>query len=225
MSFRKPSCYISYSHEDIDKTSLDAFVIFLNEISNNKIDVKYDSFLKPGDNVKDFMNYLENIDATIIIMTPSYKMKLMNRIECGVYKEFNIIHKRYLDLKAIDEKKNLKKNQSELLSKFDLIPILFSGKKETAVIDELKELIYSDFSKFKAIEGKNGRTQKPIIPQSIKSDFKNKMRDIVSVITQTNSFNSPIYKSEYNRLFGLLFEQTKADWSGIEKLKRNFCRN
>ena len=213
MSFSKPTIYISYSHEDVDRDSLDAFVNWLVELSNNELDVLYDDDLNPGRDLKEFMKKLYEVDASMIIMTPSYKRKVVNRTKGGVYTEYKYIYERYSEMEK-------KKKDGLQYDDFALIPILFSGTPESSVLDEFANLKYADFRNFKAIRDKRDEL---IVPDSIKTQFKPEMKKILAEIMTVNSHNSPIYKKHYEELFKFLFTDTKADWqttsSNIQTIK------
>lgn len=202
MSFSKPTIYISYSHEDVDRDSLDAFVNWLGELSNNELDALYDDDLNPGRDLREFMKKLYEVDATMIIMTPSYKRKILNRIKGGVYTEYKYIYGRYSEIEK-------KKKEGLQYDDFALIPILFSGTPESSVLDEFSNLKYTDFRNFRALRDKKDEL---IVPDSIKTLLKPEMKKILAEIMTVNSHNSPLYKEHYDELFKFLLTDTKAEW-------------
>ena len=80
MSERKSACFISYSHEDVDRNTLVYIKKLLERYSDGYYKVLLDSDLKYGEDFADFMQLLDDfVDAVLILMTPSYKKKVLNR--------------------------------------------------------------------------------------------------------------------------------------------------
>jgi len=208
MSFRKPTCYISYSHEDVDRVSLDALVDWLKQESENKIDIKYDIHMMPGQSIANFIRFLENADVVLMIFTPSYKEKVDDRVDGGVYKEFKVIYTRYSRLQE-------ENNQT---TKFEIIPLIFSGSKEKSLVKEFEDLLFLDFTRFRAFK-KNER-----VPQTILNQHKEYIEKILSIIITTNSFNSPTTIEEQEKLEFELFQKTKADWNYFADLEQVFVK-
>lgn len=206
MSFSRPTAYLSYSYEDVDRDSIDAFVSWLIELSNDELNVLYDDDLNPGKDLQEFMKKIYEVDAAIVLLTPSYKKKVLNRAKGGVYTEFNYLYERYSD-------KETRKKEGRPYDDFALIPILFSGTSESSSLDEISHLKYAPFVHFRAFRDKKNAL---LITDVIRTTLKSEMTKILSEIMAANSHNSPIFKKEYGKLFKFLFTDTKADWQTTE---------
>ena len=95
MSFSKPTCFISYNTDDMDFNSLNKFKDWLLELSDAKLDLLYALDLGFGKDLDKFMKKLYEVDAAIIMMSPGYKNKVINKTG-GVFTEYKYIYQRYI---------------------------------------------------------------------------------------------------------------------------------
>lgn len=197
----RPSCYVSYSHGDVDRESLDELVKWLKRESGRRIDYFYDGDVRAGRNLDDFMGLLYQVDAVIIVMTPDYKNKVTNRQRGGVYTEFRYILDRY---KRVDDAKR----DSQPYDDFALIPVLFSGTHATAVPDDIAALKYETLLDFKAVSFQ-GETR---VPRDVVRKYEALIRNIIADVVTVNSQRAPGYQTNYDSLFSFLFSELKADW-------------
>ena len=116
----KIKCFISYTHEDADFESIEHMKVKLNEYANERIDILMDSDLHYGSNFAEYMQKLDTVDGIIVLFTPSYKKRVLNR-EGGVDYEYKRIKERYNKLL---EAKQSGRNINDL--NFVFIPVLFS---------------------------------------------------------------------------------------------------
>ena len=210
-------CFISYCHSDVDKDILNCLIQWLEEISNNNIEILIDHNLNPGDSLNEFMDNLLSINAIIIIMTPNYKKKISNR-EGGVYREYKIIYDRYLKEEERKRAQNSRTLSNDRHKKLTLLPILFSGTEKTAAIPELKDLLYSDFVGLHiCADSKNNHC----ISDSIKKRYKRQMVKIVNEITANENLNTDNYHKLYDELYDGLFIDLKADWNKFQTNKKD----
>jgi len=133
MSKTKPICFISYSHEDIDRDTLDYLKFLLNRHSDNEFRILLDEDLPYGSDINKFMHLLDKeVDTVIILLTPSYKQKVINR-SGGVYTEYKTIMNRH---EQAEKQKRSGTKSSEIEGYFALFPVLFSGTAFSAVPDD-----------------------------------------------------------------------------------------
>ncbi len=108
-----------------------------------------------GTDLNWFMEMLFEVDAALLVMTPGYKRKVVNRTKSGVFTEYGYIMQRYADTEQ-------KSRESGLLEHFEVVPVLFSGTRETAVPDEITSLKYLNMVDYRAIRYRG----KPECPNS-----------------------------------------------------------
>jgi len=206
-------CYVSYSYDDLDRDSLDALLKELKKIVGKNLELIYDFDKKGvGWDINRFMELLNTVEVVLIILTPSYKEKVINRKDCGVYKEYKCIYRRYSELSE-------KKLNFESYSEFSIIPVLFSGTKKNSIPEDIINLSFKDFVGFRAFRNKG---EKLIIPESCKTKYKKDLNDIVTELKIAKTFKSKEYKKTKDKLFDELFldlrEELKA---GINYLNFN----
>lgn len=86
--------FISYCHDNINRGEVQAIINWMNSITDN-IDVISDFKLIGGENLKQFMNQISEVDGILILGTPDYKSKAESRNDTsGVYTEYNAIKSR-----------------------------------------------------------------------------------------------------------------------------------
>ncbi|GJQ61033.1 MAG: hypothetical protein SCALA702_00860 [Melioribacteraceae bacterium] len=201
---KRANCFISYNHKDVDKISLDYLVSWMKSISRNKIEFLFDTDLKVGDDLTRFINLLEDVNAVLLILTPGYKNKVLNR-ERWVYNEYKIIMDRYWSQK---EENAVSRSQK---INFDLIPILLGGKKETSVPNEIDGLVFADLLEFLAFEKNNDI----YIHDKTEKKYKKIVSEIISKVLVNAGIKSPEFIDYEEELFDKLFIRTKEDWHKI----------
>ena len=211
MSKIKTRCFISYCHQDIDRTDLDYFTDLLESHSNQKYEILIDQKLEPGSNINEFMELLNTVDAVILILSPEYKRRVLHK-EGGVYREFKTICNRYEQLQ--EEKKQGKKT-GDILGFFELIPLLFSGIAQTSVPDELNNLLYLDFVGFRS-------TSKESATEAIKRKYLPSIKKIADKLELVTTLKTKSFKELYEEYFGRLFLETKADWNNPRDKEHNY---
>jgi len=189
----------------MDVPSLEYFIHLLKEISNNEIKLLIDRDLKFGSDLNRYMSTIWDIDAVIILLTPSYKSKVVNRIG-GVYREFSKIISRYYEE---NDKKNIQS------SYFRLIPILFSGEKNDSVPDQIKDILYCDFKGFTVATDRNGNY---IIPDYIKLNFKNYLEEIYETLKVYATVQSDSFNILLNKYYNDLFVNNKTSEETLNKI-------
>jgi len=198
-------CYVSYSYDDLDRDSLDELLKELEKIAGKNLEVIYD-FTKKGVgwDINRFMELINTVEVVLIILTPSYKEKVINRKDSGVYKEYKYIYQRYSELLE-------KKLEFESYSEFSIIPILFSGTKETSIPEDIKHLDYKEFVGFRAFRNKDGKL---IIPESCISKYKKELNDVVTELKTVKTFKSKDFEKTKDKLFDELFLDLREELKG-----------
>lgn len=206
-------CYVSYSYDDLDRDSLDALLNELKKFAGKNLELIYDFDKKGvGWDINKFMELLNTVEVVLIILTPSYKEKIINRKDCGVYKEYKCIYRRYSEILE-------KKLKFESYSEFSIIPILFSGTKKNSIPEDIINLSFKDFVGFRAFRNKG---EKLIIPESCKTKYKKDLNDIVTEFKIAKTFKSKEYKKTKDKLFDELFLDLREELKvGINYLNFN----
>ncbi|MGA1845355.1 MAG: toll/interleukin-1 receptor domain-containing protein [bacterium] len=108
----RPTCFISYCHEDTNKDAIAFLVYELKELGGIDTTFYWDRELLTGSRLKAFMDQLYSSDAIILLLSPAYKRKVDAR-EGGVYEEYQRIMHRLDELESLRRKPN--KPTSEIL--------------------------------------------------------------------------------------------------------------
>src|ERR1700720_1216392 len=90
MSDAKPACFISYTHEGVDRESMSAFETTLKRMAGPNIDFIIDNRLTIGDRISEHERQIDEVNAVIVILTPQYLAKIRSRSN-GVYREYKQI--------------------------------------------------------------------------------------------------------------------------------------
>ncbi len=90
---KKPSCFISYCHQDTNKESIYFLVNEIKSLAKSQINFYWDREQLTGTKLTTFMDNLYTCDAIVLLLTPEYKRKVDSR-EGGVYDEFQRIMDR-----------------------------------------------------------------------------------------------------------------------------------
>jgi hypothetical protein len=94
MSESKAICFVSYCHGDIDREVLQYVRFLLESRSQQKYEILIDEDVPTGGDLEDFMAFPDKVDAVLILLTPEYKRRVLER-KGGVYTEFTRIITRY----------------------------------------------------------------------------------------------------------------------------------
>ena len=195
MSKLRPVVFISYSHENIDRDTLDYFKFLLERHSDNAYRILFDKDLQYGSDINAFMSLLnKEVDAVILLFTPSYKEKVVNRTG-GVYKEFKAIMNRY---DQFEEKKRKGVKSGEIEGYFALFPVLFSGTILSAVPAEIQSLKYIDLTRLRAVRNQRGR---PIVPTKVEKEFIPEILKMVSSLSVISVLKSRSFEDLYDTYY------------------------
>lgn len=216
MSDEKPVCFISYSYDDIDRDTLGYLRYLLDLHSEEKYTILIDEELPYGANFDDFAELLSSeVDAVIIIMTPSYKQKIEER-RGGTYEEYKRIVDRYY--RAQKEKRRGKKS-GEIPGYFELFPILYAGNFETAVPNDLKKLKFLDLRGLTVLKNRRGGFR---ISDYVSKKYMPGILEISRSLGVISVLKSRSYKSLYDSYFPRLFLELKADWNNLRDKDHNY---
>lgn len=204
-----PKVFISYCWEDIDRELLDYLIFILNDTSESKYEIIYDQKSRIGDDIQEFMQLLKVVDAVVIICTPGYKKRIINRQKSGVYTEFKLILERYNEIREFIK-------PEELRPFFDVLPVHLSGSRQDAIPDEISTILSESLLGLYPAKDKSGNY---IIPQAIKATFLSRIDNIGSRIKAINAIKKESYKESWKELFKLLFKESKAEWHKPESRK------
>lgn len=212
MNTKKPSCFISYCRDGIDRDSINYLIKYFYEISNEEINFIFDEYsLDPGDDLPNFMDLVKTVDGIIVILTPQYKKRVESRIG-GVYTEFSKIMERYnKELRAANKKVIQKSSSEKLLIKppFCLAPLIFSSDIENSCPKELSTKLCDNFSEYRAHRRKNGNLY--ITPET-RRNYKDKIKKIVSMIQAYYSGSTDDFKKSFDEIWDKFFRTTKSEY-------------
>jgi len=198
----KIKLFFSYSHKDADYDTILYFRDLLMKYSEDRIEILMDDDLKPGENIKEYMNRLEDVDGVLLFYTPEYKKRVLNRVG-GVDYEYRKIRDRYLKLV---EAKNQRKGIRHL--NFILIPILFSGDK-SSVLDDFIDVKYEDLRWLRVNKNKQGELY---INHQDELKLKPILKKILDQALVVNTISKKEYEALQDELHRKLFRDLKDDW-------------
>jgi energy-coupling factor transporter ATP-binding protein EcfA2 len=197
---QKPSksCFISYSHEGMDLNTLEYLIHILKEHLGSGAKLLYDQQLGYGEDFAAFMAMLDEVDVVLILLSPSYRRKIIDRQQGGVYEEFRRIWARHSDQK-LQKSDRITDNRTQ---RFELIPILFSGSHSQSTPNELSTLKQLDLTGLRVTRKSNGEFQ---VSQHVQNLYVPQIQALASQIHAAAAVKSKAFtrlsKSYYDRLF------------------------
>lgn len=205
------TCFISYCHDDVDRESLKAVVETIESFSQGYIRVLVDIDLLCGVSLKEFMDQLCVADAIIVLMTPAYRDRILNRkLKTGAFEEYMKIVNLIND---IDSDRNLSRRVVK--------PILFSGTIDNACLPGFEDILCEDLTQYRAVSDGRGGVK---IPKSVKDRYSKFFYSFCSCVSAATIQRSRIFRKEYDKLLDVLFDirkhETLATKSGLEKSLR-----
>ena len=143
------------------------------------------------------MAMLDRVDIVIILLSPSYKRKVVER-QGGVYEEFRRIWARNTNQRIGKESPIQESNKVP----FEILPVLFSGSYTNSTPDELLSLKQLDLTGLRVNRKPNGEF---VIPEQIQNTFIPQVQSLASQIHAESTVKSQgfikLSKSYYDRLF------------------------
>ncbi len=209
----KIKCFISYNHSDADRDTLDLLREWLESAGNSHLDILFDKNLEYGNDITKFMELISKVNGILIIFTPGYKQKILNR-NGGVYDEYKLIYSR---LKTIEERKR-KSGDFDDKDNCIFLPVLFSGDINSSIPDEFLTKKFLDLRSLRVRKDDN----KFIVAKQDERKYKKEVVRLVSQLFAISCFNSNDYKKQYEKVYSILFGQLKADWTAYteEEMQR-----
>ena len=207
MPSKNRTCFVSYSHDSVDRDTLDYILHVINEHLGEKTEILYDQHLSYGGDINAFMRLLDNVDVVLILLTPSYKRKVELR-EGGVYDEFKRIWERYSE--DADSSSSEQKTSS-----FELIPILFSGRMDEATPSEIRNLRQLDLTSLRVARKSTGEFQ---IPHAARSTALPALRALADQIRAVATVSSESFGRLSRSFYDRLFVDLKASFDDLTHL-------
>ena len=127
---KAPSCFISYAWGEYEQ---EQWVVRLaNDLANAGLDVILDRWenAEIGANIARFISRIKEADEVIVVGTPSYKQKYLNRYGAVVAAEVDLIHQRLLGTE--EQKRTVR-------------PVLLEGDEEDSFPPLMVRRVYADF--------------------------------------------------------------------------------
>ena len=208
---KKATCFISYCYDGIKRDEIDYLVKKLKERHKSFAEYLYDIKLGVGERFDTFMNMLGIVDSVIIIFTPEYKNKITNKMN-GVWEEYKQINERYFEQQQIKRQKETEFREQNF---FEIIPILWKGKKNTSIPTEFHSYKYLDFKNYYLVPDKKNKS---IVNDGFKNNFDKGLREIKSSLETIYYLKTKVYKAQlvniYDKfLISTLFVDNKADFN------------
>lgn len=212
----KPKCFISYSHEDIDRDAFEFLKVHLQDASPSS-EILTDADLPPGTDLKVFMNQINSVECVLILLSPSYKRKVLAR-QGGAYEEYTQLRSRQSELeKSLKEGKKM----GEIPGYFEVIPVLWSGDHPSSVPDDIASLKYDSFVGLRLARNEKGRF---IITDYIRRTYLPLITRIADRLTYISSMKSASFKELYDDHYDRLFLEVRANWSDPRDRQYNYTK-
>jgi hypothetical protein len=210
----------------MDRPALDFFVKHLKDRrAFPYLQVHYDMHDK-GKTKKwdDYAKKIKDSHVVIMICTPNYKEKTINKVD-GVWDEYPKIVDKYNEMKAQAKKIVTQRNEKEVtsegdISNFDLIPVIISGSKDNSIpnIVDKEKIGYYDLSFFNIWSEKEKGKKRIKITDNHKNEYEQEFRNIKSRIYEVKKYYDGGRVENSRKVYdGLklekdLFGQTKVEW-------------
>jgi ABC-type multidrug transport system fused ATPase/permease subunit len=208
MTERRATCFVSYCHENADLNSIHYLVRQLRELSNNQIHFFFDENATGGTKLTNFMSRIKNVDAILLLLTPQYRRRVLERKGGVYYIEFTEILRRFHD---DEERANDHTKRGDDAVKPPPVcfkPLLFAGDFESACPEETREYLCKDFSGYRAQEDAKGElfTTRPVITR-----YRSKIEEIASEILARHAASAPDFEVRFRAVLRRLFLETKHE--------------
>jgi energy-coupling factor transporter ATP-binding protein EcfA2 len=132
----KRTLFVSYSHDAIDRDKLDYLLERIQKKGRSTVRVLIDlKEVRLGGSFTDYMALIDsyNVDAAMVVLTPSYKAKV-DRNEGNVPPEFRAIYSRYQnDREAYAQTDKSDLDLYEHGRQFGLLPVVLNGRPDDVV--------------------------------------------------------------------------------------------
>ena len=209
MAQRKPSCFISYCHEDTDRVAISFLVQELKELAPTDIVFHWDRDQSTGAPLKGFMDQLYKADVVILLLSPAYKRKV-DVPEGGVYAEYQRIMGRLDTVDELRRKPNKTPADTRALRDvdFSLLPYIFVGTGGTACPNAFSDRKYEHLTQWNVHINPGG---KPYVSTAVKKQYRAEFMHIISLINTNHLTRAPEYSKMFTEIFEKLFRTTKYE--------------
>ncbi len=212
-STKKINCFVSYSRSDINIAELNALLNWMNYLSGSVFKFYFDFNLIPGDNLKEFIDEIENVDCIFVFCSPGYKDKIeLNKIASGVFKE-------YTKIVYINERnQNLKLNFNNNYTKYriPIYPFLIKGDVDSSIPIELTELLHLDIKNIRFLK----RESILELNNTSKNIYKDPLMKIITNIITLMEMKDPDFNNKEKELLNEFFiEKEEIKASGFDSIK------
>lgn len=199
MKNNKPQVFLSYCRADVEPHIIEYIFLKLQELCGNKIEVLFDNELQAGDDLHTFMDQLQFVDSTIVILTPSYKVKVLQK-DGGVWNEYRKIVER---MERNNENGGSATKSGE---HFEVIPLLLSGDYSTAVPTEIQTKLFHEIKELKFLKS-NAH-----FPRNHERTVLTTLKKISEKLLGNAEYNNPNYKKTWEDFYRELFQESKSEW-------------
>jgi hypothetical protein len=201
----KTTVFVSYCHDDV-KPDSGRLTVFLQELENaaqGALEVLVDTRhprSAAGERLTDFVEAIRTVDAVIVLLSPGYRNRTLLKTRTGVYREFREIADRYLQ--SIEAKTYGRD--------FLLVPLLWTGDRNTSCPDEFKDMISRDLRWLQVIP--NSPT--PKLRRPIRTQLLELVREVCGRIEAIGVTKGERFKEREETLFRqFLFDDSKSRWN------------
>jgi hypothetical protein len=213
----KVRIFVSYCHDDI-AANRDRLLVLMNALEERSeggceflADYRHpDAAI--GANLPAFMKHIDSADAVLILLTPAYRARVVDKSNTGVYTEFRYIYDRLL--KAEQSKSHG--------SSFLLLPVVFAGTFETSCPSEISYLVARDLTWLHVIPDRataRHRSMKgqPPLRKQVRERFGPFVDELTERIAAVAATKKRRYREQRAALFKeFLFVDTKSRWNQPE---------
>lgn len=200
--------FVSYCHDDIspDHDRLAVLINSLNSAGRGQYDILIDYKHREatiGSPLPGYFQQIDTADAVIILLTPSYKERIVRKGDTGVYQEFRRIYDRLLKAQA----------DGTYNRTFLVFPIVFSGDFPLSCPEELGHLVCRNLTWLHVIPD----AKKPTIRKDLRARLKLVIEEIADRIAAVGATKKNEYLKLQGELFrSFLFHETKSSWNKPE---------
>lgn len=206
---KKPSCFISYCHEDSNRAAIALLVEEIRSIAGTDIQFHWDHDLITGSRLGQFMDHIFTVDAVIVLLSPAYKKRIDSR-EKGAYEEYQRIMDRITKVEELKRKPN-KSDSDELATReasFSLFPYIFQGTGETVCPESWADLKYGSLVQWTIYKDVHGNQY---VHDGIRKQYRPEFKKIATHIKSNHLTRAPQYSELYDDIFKQLFRKSKHE--------------
>lgn len=186
---RNASCFVSYCHQDIDRDVLEWLIGRMRAHGKERLNLYFDVEVAYGKNWAEFMDLVDRIDVIVILMTPKYKEKVLNREPGGVYEEW-----KRISLKFEQTLLNAKPGIDQPLT---VIPILLSGTAASSVPPGIAGTNWLDLTGLVVARNREGKL---VAPAAAMLRYDQSVKDITAAVLAKALFEDESYHAEQIKL-------------------------